>query len=398
MLFNLDGDAWVLLSDGEWVNEAVNVAFVVTLTMIANLELRLVRPFRFWPWPLRYFCNGTPAQQRGVVAALSQTCDHCTDAGLTERVLAADGGAVRKNTSVLLDPAHPKRKMIEQSMAVTPATNIGNEDRFARAGNMSTLRAGRWINSTTVCASHVISELASHWSVAVSKFKPPTMAGAVLLTTALTSPWMYFFAKIRRAHPAWPMRCIGAAWRQLDGTERRRQTAMWQQHLADEESFKHCDNVRPRDTPLGIGCTTWPVREEYVGKMCDEGCVASDSARWCNTYGGILRASADSVEKDYALPQRRKQCGERFGPDACADDISAVVQDNHATVTELLNLLARDSRAMTRFRLYRFRSARPAGAHQAVPEFLVPRAKNRGWPRVEGRLGEWEWKGGGLGW
>ena len=62
--------------------------------------------------------------------------------GFTARFLSADKDKVRKNPSLLLDPCNLQRQIIERSLPECPATNINNEDRFARAGNVSGVRGG----------------------------------------------------------------------------------------------------------------------------------------------------------------------------------------------------------------------------------------------------------------
>lgn len=164
-----DDDYWQVLRGGSWTHQTRRMALSLMLVFVGGLHLRCVVPFQWWPQRLAVLVNSgaTHAEKLEVAEALmkvksagTQAC--CLDASFSarccQRVAAAAELLEERNLVILQD-----------TMAIAPAHNIGVEDRFARMSAQVRGNRGKGYNNSTAASNHVLAESQSLHRQAVDR-------------------------------------------------------------------------------------------------------------------------------------------------------------------------------------------------------------------------------------
>ena len=357
LLADLDGEHWVLLrgADG-WTARKLLMVSTMLLTIIGQIEMRMIRPFEDWPWRLRKLFEPDAAS---VVADIAQTCENCWDP-FTRVLMCSDRCEVRKNPKLLLDRSHHKSRVCQRALEGCGLTNIEQELRFARQQAGTSKRAGFWHSVGQMQTTHCLGEHASQWLRALARFGAPVDVVADL-DFPYSSLWQYFYARARKAFPAMSMETIGERWATLksDPVALAQEQARFDEHRSVASSIDLAAAVTSESTPHSMGSSNWPLRREKIQHLADAGMMIDAATRFDSRWGMITwpTCETEALADDAGAPTRT--CGQTFGPGICETVLTAPVLETFAAVVADLGCLARHLRIGQSKRVF---CARPTGA------------------------------------
>ena len=153
------------LARGGWTCDVRRKAVTIILRLISQIWFRMVRYYRFWPWPLaRVFDDRLPRADRAAVVQRVFDCKPCClDDGVVGPV-AADLESVEE-----LLAETPKRKFLKAFFESAKAQTIPIEERFKRVRTSSQSNAGHSQHVAIVTSNFALRELRSVHEAACCK-------------------------------------------------------------------------------------------------------------------------------------------------------------------------------------------------------------------------------------
>ena len=155
LLEHLDEPFWMPVRLGtSWSQGSLRRAFNVVMTMVGNIFLRTIIPFRAWPWYLARLTNdATPAAVKTRIASdfwKAKSC--CLDSGFSKkfRTTVASEADVMSASSL---------GFLRQAFENVPVNNVKVEAQFGRQRNASANMRGQAPDASTLASKHVVGEI-----------------------------------------------------------------------------------------------------------------------------------------------------------------------------------------------------------------------------------------------
>ena len=142
---------WLPISNGQWQQYDLRTAATCTLIVVAELFMRLVKPFETYPW-----CLITQTELARLLRAKPCCVESFADGIKT--MLQAAGRDAR-----MIDWIH---EIIKEALLACPSVNIPNEDRFARTAFHCRSNNGGVVTMEAVATRHVLCELGAQHGTA----------------------------------------------------------------------------------------------------------------------------------------------------------------------------------------------------------------------------------------
>ena len=155
MLQDLGDPRWLPVRLGKaWCEESLARAFQGAVTMIGHVFLRVVVPFRGWPWYLARLVNdSTVAFDKNQIADRfwkSSSCCMDDSFSLKFRATLASAADITSARSLLI---------LKNVFSNVPVNNVKCETQFGRQRNAASAGRGQAPDCSTLASKHVLSEM-----------------------------------------------------------------------------------------------------------------------------------------------------------------------------------------------------------------------------------------------
>lgn len=359
MLRDPELDVWLPIRGiGDWSEDRVKCASVVSITIVAGLWFRTILPFTLWPWRLgRAVDPHASLEARRETSAEFFKCkaECCTDPGFgrhVRRAMQEPHDLTTKAELILL---------VRGTLSKCPADNIANEDRFARQTASHHGCQGNVPGHATVAARHTLSEHQAWHSIAMDLCSEQQRLAQVLQRD-VSSDVAQRFPKIKNGFVAYVaahraeanVSALSARWREMPDHDKlpyirqyeeskERANAAAGDHPQPEPRAEALDiSTAAESTPFKMGSEKYPASEEKVAQFTQD--LTKAGNEWLDYVGRDLVGEAGVELKDITMTQ----CCDLYGLGTCAEDLTPQQRDSVKQLKRFLWAVARSKPSATR--------------------------------------------------
>jgi hypothetical protein len=244
----------------------------------------------------------------------------------------------------------PLLTMVAETLRHTPASNVRNEDRFARQSAQAYVCHGHTASNTSAASRHMLCELQAAHRVAMDRTYFSRAADAAVEQrpeTTVRSGWNVFVQDNMARNLG--LAELAKEWARVPRLEKfaftERALKLQEDHLREEPNRSHpgdrcCYGEDVQATPLHLGDTHYPLRPATVQDATAN--VPKAHRAWKKLVGGVVAAHKNFIVREVDI----KQCPDMYGAGVCAKDMTPDDHDAFHQYKRTLWAIARHHRGI----------------------------------------------------